>query len=156
MVFNRQCWEVLVWMDSANYGGVKGRLPEDIENVSNDNVDSIRENEDEDGEDQAEDEVNTIYNNFLNIFCYIKIFQATVIMSWNIAQLLPEEANCRNNFNAVVAGYINAIYHRLKQGEQVNVSALPASQPTFGLTHDIDIEYSKELLTTEISQTLFQ
>lgn len=77
-------------------------------------------------------------------------------MNWNIAELLPEEANCRNNFNAVVACYINAIYNRLKEGERTTHSVVASSQPSFGLTQESDIGYTKQLLSTEISQTLFQ
>lgn len=76
-------------------------------------------------------------------------------MNWNIAELLPEEAHCRRSFDAIVAGYINAIYGRIK-GERVSQSLVPSSQPTYGLTHETDVEFTKELLTTEMSQTLFQ
>lgn len=76
-------------------------------------------------------------------------------MNWNIAEQLPEAANCKNNFSAVIAGYINAIYTRLKQREQTSVAVL--SQPSLGLgAHEEVVEYAKELLAGEISQTLFQ
>lgn len=77
-------------------------------------------------------------------------------MNWNMAELLPEAANCRNIFNSIIAGYINAIYNRLKQNQQVGVQVAQLSQPSFGLAQDDDVEYAKELLGGEISHTLFQ
>lgn len=78
-------------------------------------------------------------------------------MNWNIAELLPESANCRNNFNAVIAGYINAIYTYWKKHQQKTISKATLSQPTFGLGQDeVVIEYARNLLSGEISQALFQ
>lgn len=78
-------------------------------------------------------------------------------MNWNIAELLPERAGCRNNFNAVIAGYINAVYTRLENADRSRVIVGALSQPSYGLaTHETVMEYAKELLQGEISQTLFQ
>lgn len=79
-----------------------------------------------------------------------------VVMNWNIAELLPEAANCRNNFSSIIAGYINAIYTRLKHNQQVGVQVAQLTQPSFGLAQDEDVEYAKELLSGEISHALFQ
>ncbi|CAH0549983.1 unnamed protein product [Brassicogethes aeneus] len=130
----RQCWEHLVWLDTANFGGIQGKLPENMQNDSQEQND-----EEEDDEDKEE--------------------EALVVMKWNIAdQQLPEGAGCRNNFNAVLAGYINAIYTQLKSrhGDTTVHQAL-SSQPSYGLAaHDDVIEYAQNLLQGEISQTLFQ
>ncbi|XP_060536886.1 DNA polymerase epsilon catalytic subunit 1 [Cylas formicarius] len=125
----RQCWEHLVWLDPANYGGVLGK-PNNEESPQ----------EDEDDNDDDEEEI------------------PTVAMNWNIAEQLPEAANCRNNFNAVIAGYINAIYSRLKHNmSRPNVAPVVLSQPAFGLgAYESVMEYAKDLLSGEISQTLFQ
>lgn len=77
-------------------------------------------------------------------------------MSWNIAELLAEEANCRSSFYAVVAGYISAIYNRLKESDHCSNSVVNSSQTSFGLSQETDIAYTKELLSVDISQTLFQ
>lgn len=45
----RQCWEQLVWLDTANFGGIKGKLPDETQNDSND-----------DNEDEDEDEVKIV------------------------------------------------------------------------------------------------
>lgn len=78
------------------------------------------------------------------------------MMSWNIAELLAEEANCRNSFYAVVAGYISAIYNRLKQSDYCSISVVNSIQTSFGLSQESDIAFTKELLSVDISQTLFQ
>lgn len=56
--FCRQCWEILVWVDIANFGGVKGKLPEDIQNISEESekITNDNENDDDDNNDE-EDEV---------------------------------------------------------------------------------------------------
>ncbi|CAG9813248.1 unnamed protein product [Phaedon cochleariae] len=132
----RQCWEQLVWLDVANLGGIKGILPANMQNESQ--SDSQNENEEEAEAEEKDD-------------------GPIVVMNWNIADLLPEQARCRSNFNAVIAGYINAIYTRLKHNERTTVSAAVLSQPTFGIAqHETVVEYAKELLAGEISQTLFQ
>ncbi|XP_066147109.1 DNA polymerase epsilon catalytic subunit 1 [Euwallacea fornicatus] len=75
---------------------------------------------------------------------------------WNLIEQLPERADCRRSFEAVVAGYIYAIYTKLRQNKTVKMPAV-LSQPSFGLAvHDEVIEYAKELLSGEISQNLFK
>lgn len=57
MFFSRQCWELLVWLDIANFGGVKGKLPEELQNVSQENEKASKENDnDNDSEEDAEGE----------------------------------------------------------------------------------------------------
>ncbi|XP_057662319.1 DNA polymerase epsilon catalytic subunit 1 [Diorhabda carinulata] len=132
----RQCWEQLVWLDTANFGGIKGKLPENIRNDSLEKNGEYNESNEDDEEESDE---------------------PIVEMKWNIAELLPERANCRNNFNAVIAGYINAIYTNLQQKERSTISKAVLSQPSFGLAqHENVVDYAKELLAGEISQTLFQ
>ncbi|KAG5892154.1 hypothetical protein JTB14_026392 [Gonioctena quinquepunctata] len=125
-----QCWEHLVWLDLANFGGIKGKLPGGEQNDSQDEI-----------ETEGDEESN----------------EPKVVMNWNIAELLPEQARCRVSFNAVIAGYINAIYVRLKQNETTSVSSAVLSQPSFGIAQYEDVvDYAKELLAGELSQTLFQ
>ncbi|KAJ8965898.1 hypothetical protein NQ314_003839 [Rhamnusium bicolor] len=120
--------------------GIQGKLPENLQNDSQDNSQDEENADDDDDDKDTEEGVIPM-----------------VVMNWNIAEQLPEAANCRNNFNAVIAGYINAIYVRLKQCQQTTVSAAILSQPSLGLAgHEDVVEYAKDLLAGEISQTLFQ
>lgn len=77
-------------------------------------------------------------------------------MNWNIADQLPEAAGCRNSFNTVIAGYVNAVHMKLKEvGNQQTTIAL--SQPTFGLVaYDDVVKFAKDIISGEISQNLFQ
>jgi hypothetical protein len=78
-------------------------------------------------------------------------------MNWNLAERLPESGGCRNGFNAVIAGYINAVYTRMKQMENSTIVRAVCSQPSLGLgAHEEVAEYAKEILSGEISQKLFQ
>lgn len=75
---------------------------------------------------------------------------------WNIAEQLPERGDCRRSFEAVIAGYIYAIYTKLKLRPTVTMPVI-LSQPSFGLAnHEDVVEYAKELLSGEISQNLFK
>ncbi|XP_023014693.2 DNA polymerase epsilon catalytic subunit 1 [Leptinotarsa decemlineata] len=129
-----QCWEHLVWLDLANFGGIKGKAPEGTQSES--------QEEDSQNEDEGDEDENN---------------EPQVVMNWNIAELLPEQARCRDSFNAVIAGYINAIYVRLKQNENTTISPAVLSQPSFGIAQYEDvIDFAKNLLAGELSQTLFQ
>lgn len=78
-------------------------------------------------------------------------------MNWNIAEQLPESAGCRASFNTVIAGYINAIYLRLKQNERRQQIVAVLSQPSLGLAaHEDVVEFAKEIISGELSQKLFQ
>ncbi|ENN78133.1 hypothetical protein HUJ04_004474 [Dendroctonus ponderosae] len=130
----KRCWEYLVWLDSANYAGVLGKAPQNLEEIPN-HSDEADNEESDDNDDDSEPVVN----------CH-----------WNIAEQLPEGADCRRSFEAVIAGYINAIYRKLKQRTTVTMPVI-LSQPSFGLAnHEDVVDYAKELLSGEISQNLFK
>nr|XP_022913041.1 DNA polymerase epsilon catalytic subunit A [Onthophagus taurus] len=124
----RQCWEQLIWLDPANYAGIQGKLPDEEHIEVN--------NEEEENEEQNTGPV--------------------VVMNWNIAEQLPEVGGCRNSFNTVIAGYINAIHMKLSQIE-INRHSIALSQPSLGLAaYDSVVEFAKEIISGEISQNLFR
>lgn len=78
-------------------------------------------------------------------------------MNWNLADLLPENGGCRNSFNAVIAGYINAVYTKMKENENSTIARAVLSQPLLGIGANEDVaEYAKDILSGEITQKLFQ
>ncbi|XP_044265120.1 DNA polymerase epsilon catalytic subunit 1 isoform X2 [Tribolium madens] len=82
--------------------------------------------------------------------------EPTVVMNWNLAERLPETGGCRASFNAVIAGYINAIYTKMKQTEN-RIARAVLSQPSFGIGANEDVaQYAKDILSGEITQKLFQ
>ncbi|CAG9856188.1 unnamed protein product [Phyllotreta striolata] len=122
----RQCWENLVWLDTANFGGIQGKLPTE---------------ENENNADDIEEDPN----------------EPAVVMKWHIAEMLPERANCRDNFHTIIAGFLIAVYNKLKEKNRSTVSSTTLSQPSFGLAqHEIVLNYAGELLSGDISQTLFK
>ncbi|XP_064211685.1 DNA polymerase epsilon catalytic subunit 1 isoform X2 [Tribolium castaneum] len=83
--------------------------------------------------------------------------QSNIVMSWNLAQRLPEAGGCRTNFSAVIAGYINATFTKMKETENSTIARAVSSQPTFGIGANEDVrQYAKEILSGEITQELFQ
>lgn len=77
-------------------------------------------------------------------------------MNWDLAERLPETGSCRYSFKTVIAGYINAVYSKLKQNENQSMVAV-LSQPPLGLgAHEDVVEYAKEILSGEITQKLLQ
>lgn len=85
-------------------------------------------------------------------------------MNWNINKKIPEKYGCRESFNAVIAGYVHAIYMKLKdiQSNDHNetdsvTTATPLSQPNLNLTaYNSVLEYAKDLISNELSQNLFR
>lgn len=58
----RQCWEILIWLDIANFGGVKGKLTEDLQNESQGSqTDDVRDNESTEEDCDEEKEVSSIF-----------------------------------------------------------------------------------------------
>ncbi|KAF2878625.1 hypothetical protein ILUMI_27547, partial [Ignelater luminosus] len=132
-----QCWEQLIWLDPANYAGIQGKLPAGLQIEAGDsqNLESMQIAEDND--ENSEEPV--------------------IVMNWNLAEQLPETAGCRNSFNAIIAGYINAVYAQLKQTEMNDGPIIALSQPSFGLgAHEQVAKFAKEIISGELSQNLFR
>ncbi|KAI4894825.1 hypothetical protein NFI96_029846 [Prochilodus magdalenae] len=164
ITFSR-CWEFLLWMDPANYGGVKGKLPSSImygesgaekkkkgkeereDEGSEDEEDENPEQEDEeqDGEDEVEDLIES---------------------SWNIMQYLPQTASCQKYFLMIISAYIAAVYHSMKEELRRNApGATPikrrgGSQMTQQPAGDASalpgmITFSQEYVSSELTQNFF-
>ncbi|KAK9873901.1 hypothetical protein WA026_002253 [Henosepilachna vigintioctopunctata] len=128
----RQCWEQLVWLDTANYAGIQGKLPKNIDNIE------------QEGEEEEHEETE-------------KEDGPVVLMNWNIAEQLSEKAGCRNSFNTVIAGYIDAVYQKLRSTNNPIMLAPVLSQPYRGLSAHEDVaEYAKNLINGDMSQMLFK
>jgi len=129
-------WDVLLWCDPANYGGINSNMKELEENEE-----TLADEEDE----ETPPEVN---------------------MTWNMADYLPEAGNIQGNFNRVVVGYISALHNYLTEElERVAPGATPVrkrrvsqtpsrSQKPGGEIQTVD-EFCAELVGGELSQRLF-
>ncbi|XP_055615917.1 DNA polymerase epsilon catalytic subunit 1 isoform X2 [Toxorhynchites rutilus septentrionalis] len=71
MISYQQSWEFLLWIDLANFGGIRGVLPRGM---------AENDREDDDDVPQADEE------------------EVSLEMNWNIGEWLPEEKKCREYF----------------------------------------------------------
>uniref|UniRef100_A0A670JRN3 DNA polymerase epsilon catalytic subunit n=1 Tax=Podarcis muralis TaxID=64176 RepID=A0A670JRN3_PODMU len=145
-----RCWEFLLWMDPANYGGIKGKVPSQI-HYGEVRKPAKKEEEEEEKEEGAEEDngVEELLEN-----------------NWNIMQYLPQAASCQNYFLMIVSAYIVAVYHSMK--EEMRRSA-PGSTPVkrrassqvsqepvgeAGVMPGM-ITFSQEYVTNELTQSFF-
>lgn len=155
-----RCWEFMLWMDPANYGGIKGKLPsgshvgeaesnkEAKERVGDEDSDNDIEEvhlEDEEGNTDVEDRLDN---------------------NWNIMQYLPQAASCQSYFLMIVSAYIVAVYHSMKEElrrnapgctpmKQRGVSQI--SQDPAGESGTLAglITFSQEYVSNELTQNFF-
>ncbi|KAG5315775.1 DPOE1 polymerase, partial [Acromyrmex insinuator] len=87
-----------------------------------------------------------------------------LIMNWSLMECLPTEAGCQASFNAVVAGYIRAVYQCMIENETNNTirprrrqSQSQSFIAPLGLgALENTAEFAKKLISGEISQRLFK
>jgi len=85
-------------------------------------------------------------------------------MNWSLMECLPTEAGCQASFNAVVAGYIRAVYQCMIENETNNTirprrrqSQSQSFIAPLGLgALENTAEFAKKLISGEISQRLFK
>lgn len=86
------------------------------------------------------------------------------MMNWNLVECLPKEARCQESFNAVIAGYINAVYQCMIENEANNTmrprrrhSQSQSFIAPLGLgALENTAEFAKKLISGEMSQKLFK
>ncbi|XP_053408498.1 DNA polymerase epsilon catalytic subunit A-like [Mercenaria mercenaria] len=105
-----QCWEYLMWLDPANYGGIKGKLPSEAE------VEQTAPEMEEDKTADSDEEEHVVENEELNKSDSDD--EPEIEMNWNIMQFLPEAGACQTNFNMIVAGYILSVYSNFQEEQQ--------------------------------------
>ncbi|GAB6019923.1 hypothetical protein CHUAL_001454 [Chamberlinius hualienensis] len=94
----KSCWEYLLWIDPANYGGIKGALPNETagEKHANDHSDDEPETNEENNElDDSEDGDKT-----------------TIEMNWNLIQHISKIGNCCESFSDIIANYIYTVFNK--------------------------------------------
>merc|ERR550519_1637584 len=96
-----QSWDILLWCDPSNFGGIRSDMKE-LEKKDEGEEEDLNE---EDDEEEAPPEVS---------------------MAWNLADYLPEAGNVRGNSQRVVVGYVSALHHFLQEElERVAPGATP-------------------------------
>ncbi|XP_046479124.1 DNA polymerase epsilon catalytic subunit 1 isoform X1 [Neodiprion pinetum] len=137
----QQCWEYLIWLDLPNHAGVKGKIPDELR--GNQYVPDTEPDE-EDDDDGPE-----------------------IIMNWNLIEYLPEEAACQASFNAIVAGYISAVYQHMSESESSDATPRRRKRKNSSLSQTLTAplglgalestaEFAKKIISSEMSHKLFQ
>nr|XP_033811806.1 DNA polymerase epsilon catalytic subunit A [Geotrypetes seraphini] len=153
-----RCWEFLLWMDPANYGGIKGKIPSSVqygekekEGNREDNEGNEEEDEEEihsEDEDTKDDVEDSLENN------------------WNIVQYLPQAASCQSYFLMIVSAYIVAVYHSMREEMKRNA---PGCTPikrkqTSQISQEAEadagampgmITFSQDYVANELTQSFF-
>lgn len=155
-----RCWEFLLWMDPANYGGIKGKIPSNVlygeqkgpAKVQGENDDEGSEDEEEavasDGEETGDEVEDSLENN------------------WNIVQYLPQAASCQSYFLMIISAYIVAVYHSMREEMRRNA---PGSTPikrrqNSQISQEVEgeagampgmISFSQDYVANELTQNFF-
>nr|XP_009858713.1 DNA polymerase epsilon catalytic subunit A-like [Ciona intestinalis] len=136
----RKCWKHLLWMDNANYGGMKVVL----NHTNQVNSDSITNKLAPTGDVMAE-------------------------MNFVLGQYLPSRAEVQQNFEAVIAGYISLVYNEYvkeKSGrEPDSTPVLPRGNTQTQLSESINVEdsnkphivtFSQQLINKDVMEQMFR
>ncbi|KAL2298672.1 hypothetical protein Nmel_015678 [Mimus melanotis] len=154
-----RCWEFLLWMDPANYGGIKGKVDSRIHYGEKDTSkrQALEEEESEEEEEVAREEEEEKEEPDV---------EELLENSWNIAQFLPQAGSCQSYFLMIVSAYIMAVYHSMKEELQRNTpgstpikrrSTSQVSQEALGELKAMPgmITFSQDYVANELTQSFF-
>ncbi|XP_050693132.1 DNA polymerase epsilon catalytic subunit A-like [Eriocheir sinensis] len=144
----KQCWEYLIWLDPSNHGGVKGKLPKEIQNTRENHEQNRVANGDEEQSNMTTEEEGPV-----------------IEMTWNLAEYLPKWCDCQTSFNNVIASYINTIYEKLQEEtdryspgntpmKRKAASQASQSQTPQGANKSCE-EFAQELVAGQLAQKLY-
>lgn len=85
-----QCWEFLIWMDTANFSGPRGKVPKEIQVGDTTQSSEMTETAD-----------------------------VAIEMNWNIGEHLPETGNCRVEFEAIMSMFMNMLVNNTGPAESI-------------------------------------
>lgn len=90
-----QCWNFMIWLDSANFSGIKGELPKEVQNTE---------------ETQEEDDLQEVNGEEENI---------SLEMNWTVAEHLPEERDCREKFDNLLTLYMQSLSEKQSPNQAI-------------------------------------
>eukprot|EP00112_Aurelia_sp_Birch-Aquarium-sp1_P000107 Seg1008.10 transcript_id=Seg1008.10/GoldUCD/mRNA.D3Y31 product="DNA polymerase epsilon catalytic subunit A" protein_id=Seg1008.10/GoldUCD/D3Y31 len=151
------CWEYLYWMDQANHGGIRGKIPrkfiEDPDTFCSEGSENSDEEIDVNDDDDNDGEVMEID----------KREQSKVEMNWNILHFLPQGASCQEFFKVVVAGHILAVYTHMKEQQKskrsgetpIRRSGTQAERMAETTATPGSVEFAQSRIKDELTEQLF-
>ncbi|XP_043835295.1 DNA polymerase epsilon catalytic subunit A [Dromiciops gliroides] len=156
-----RCWEFLLWMDPANYGGIKGKVPSRV-HYGEQNTQKEQNSEEEHGSEEEEEEEEEAEKEVIEE----SNVEDLLDNNWNIVQFLPQAASCQSYFLMIISAYIVAVYHSMK--EELRRSApgctpvkrrgnSQLSQEADGLAGALPgmITFSQDYVANELTQNFF-
>ncbi|CAH8671442.1 unnamed protein product [Schistosoma rodhaini] len=126
-------WRQLIWMDSANYAGVKASVENlvDGKDVEWGKVLTIQHQ----SHPHTEDKENNIDEQQPNLP------DPELDMHWHLARYLPETRGLRSKFQSLLAGYLLAIYNAVRNEHRRLIESIKCSlnEPHGSLEFDVDV-----------------
>uniref|UniRef100_UPI00358EBC15 DNA polymerase epsilon catalytic subunit A isoform X2 n=1 Tax=Myxine glutinosa TaxID=7769 RepID=UPI00358EBC15 len=153
-----RCWNLLIWMDPSNYGGVPGVIPtsahsqmtqkerqNDEREEAGDGDGTVKEGEDECKEGEMSEEWG----------------DSTLENCWLLARFIPTAASCQSHFITVVSAYIMASYHSIRE-DRKSASTSINSSPSSSNKHITQAEslpgsvaFRQQYVEGELTSTMF-
>ncbi|CAH8663835.1 unnamed protein product [Schistosoma haematobium] len=125
-------WRQLIWMDSANYAGIKASVENlvDGKDVEWGKVLTIQHQ----SHTHTEDKEN-------NIEGQPNLPDPELDMHWHLARYLPETRGLRSKFQSLLAGYLLAIYNAVRNEHRRLIESISCSlnEPHGSLEFDADV-----------------
>jgi len=165
-----QCWEHLIWLDSANYGAIKAKI---VDKEMSEIEESVKrklkkKNREENSEEilssGGESEEEELELEELNLSD--EEIEPEIEMKWSLTNYLPDVGNCKLNFSTAIASYILAIHkHLSNEMDSFTPGHTPVRKRTSTQTprraHNNPllqntVQFARQLVQGELAQKLFQ
>ncbi|XP_068152320.1 DNA polymerase epsilon catalytic subunit 1 [Drosophila tropicalis] len=115
-----QCWNFMLWLDQANFSGIRGKLPKGIDETVSSIVsttmrsaaadaDEVDNDDDEDDDDNAENrdpDLQVVDDQEQ------EEEELSLELNWTIGEHLPEENECREKFESLLTLFMQSLSER--------------------------------------------
>lgn len=150
-----QCWNFMLWLDHANYTGIRGQLPPGVTSdtvlcsVDDDDDDGDkanstskpkrRTNEDEEEEDDEIEEIMRPEADETGTADAESEQQLSLELNWTIGEHLPDENDCREKFETLLTLFMQS----LAEGKDTRQAIKEISHPAFDFVSKLHKNYGK-------------
>ncbi|CAL8111322.1 unnamed protein product [Orchesella dallaii] len=111
------CWECLMWMDSANFGGIKAKPrmsdTSEAKQIAEKQLNKSNKKKKDDDNDESDSEAEEENSDLEELNLSEDEDELEPDMRWALTSILPEVGNCKTNFVNVITSYILAIHKHL-------------------------------------------
>ncbi|XP_043653722.1 DNA polymerase epsilon catalytic subunit 1 [Drosophila teissieri] len=109
-----QCWNFMLWMDQANFSGIRGKLPKGIDETVSSIVsttmirDSERNPDDEEDEEEDSENRDPVESNEAEQDPDQED-ELSLELNWTIGEHLPDENECREKFESLLTLFMQSL-----------------------------------------------